>query len=747
LAQESEVVEQGAQAKVVRPTMTVSTFNRRFLLAVSTLVLCLSGASVAHAVSFGGITENVNNDNPLSISVTLSDVSELGNDILNNETDWKLQFSGDTTEYSSVCVPIVDTQFNETLSLPLSSNAYTVNVVGCSNPNNFGFTLANNVFVQSEGTINASIYTNTTTTPSCGINSTHYKIFTNNLGDYLTKTCGQSFSLNNTFLADSDFRIRFSDVDFNDYSEQSFSLIERIDGCTDSQASNYDPLATHDDGSCTYPEPEQGFTFTVEIAPNGFNDVRIIGGTNVSMWGLKNGQSFGAISYTGNSFVWDNFQPIDENLPNGSYCFGDGDVLSTQNCIYGSFNYNNGVISNYQPEQTASTTPYVVINPTTGVVTCPVPPYDQRSFTNYRITQPTGQIFTYSTSGTGICTGSFVASTKITGNLASSTYSNPWGNTWTTGQFKVDFISNASSTYVSFNATCTSNSICTLSNVVGSTPNLSSDTTYRSRITELFVSDLVNGVAQSNLAIINAQWVLNQSEIIRTVSERNPTAVSFSLTKRPSATSSSLGIAITNTATSGSSTASFTGLTDGTYDILVKFSNSGCAIGLSACPFPLSYMYSEFQIIGGDLVYSTTSNEIYNNLTPPSSVSQYEDCGITNISGCISNSFRFLFIPSGESLDNVLDLRSTLETTIPFSYALDIPTVIDNLTNTVQNQSATIELDLGFGMLTLFSIEMVEDFEYSNEIRTLLSYMLWLLFAFAMYRIGLNMFSHHKTDI
>ena len=38
--------------------------------------------------------------------------------------------------------------------------------------------------------------------------------------------------------------------------ETEDSPLEAVLGCTDETAENYNPAATQDDGSCTYPEPE-----------------------------------------------------------------------------------------------------------------------------------------------------------------------------------------------------------------------------------------------------------------------------------------------------------------------------------------------------------------------------------------------------------------------------------------------------------------------------------------------------------
>jgi len=85
-----------------------------------------------------------------------------------------------------------------------------------------------------------------------------------------------------------------------------------------------------------------GITFTDGTAPNTFQDVGMTGGTNHSIWGFRNGTVFGAVSYTGSQYVWDNFQATDEDIPDGLYCFDDDAVYDV--CTDGQFTILNGTI-------------------------------------------------------------------------------------------------------------------------------------------------------------------------------------------------------------------------------------------------------------------------------------------------------------------------------------------------------------------------------------------------------------------
>jgi len=86
-----------------------------------------------------------------------------------------------------------------------------------------------------------------------------------------------------------------------------------------------------------------GILYENATAPNTKLDVHMSSGTSVSIYGFKDAVIFGAISYTGNSYVWDNFQGVDEDIPDGFYCFENTNILN--DCTYGSFYIDQGVIT------------------------------------------------------------------------------------------------------------------------------------------------------------------------------------------------------------------------------------------------------------------------------------------------------------------------------------------------------------------------------------------------------------------
>ncbi|HRP53106.1 MAG TPA: gliding motility-associated C-terminal domain-containing protein [Fluviicola sp.] len=97
-------------------------------------------------------------------------------------------------------------------------------------------------------------------------NSTHYAW---DFGDGTSTTSADLSNVNHTFTNSS--QIRLIAFDANNCSDTSFVSITIVTcGCTDPTASNYNPLAVNDDGSCLYPEPI--FVIPNIFTPNGDGD-------------------------------------------------------------------------------------------------------------------------------------------------------------------------------------------------------------------------------------------------------------------------------------------------------------------------------------------------------------------------------------------------------------------------------------------------------------------------------------------
>jgi len=270
---------------------------------------------------------------------------------------------------------------------------------------------------------------------------------------------------------------------------------------------------------------------------------------------------------------------------------------------------------------------------------------------------------------------------------------------------------------------------------IGELP-LSASSTYQTRFTDLDITG-------TSTVLIDVDYIINLSEINTEVALKNITNVRYGFVKRPSTSIEYQSIDIMPLTATGTSVLELEDLPDGLYDLQVTFGNNGTPFS-SIVPFPLSYVVTTFTIASGTLV-SQGENEYYNNLNPLVIENVYEECSITQLGGCINNSFRFLFIPSNESIEELTDVKSQLETRIPFVYLFDMSQMVSNVFDTAQAQSLDVELNLGFGNLTFIDEEMIANAPQAENIRTLISAFLWVTFALVVYRMALNI--HSKETV
>lgn len=179
---------------------------------------------------------------------------------------------------------------------------------------------------------------------------------------------------------------------------------------------------------------------------------------------------------------------------------------------------------------------------------------------------------------------------------------------------------------------------------------------------------------------IDLSYYLNPNEINKNVSSLNPTQVTLSWAIAPSTAYSKLGYDLpsgTGTSTYRIDVADNNWPDNGTINALVTFSNGGCFLGLSDCPFPKSYLYLTFTM-NNKAVTGTTTVENYNTI---STTVKYEECSLTNFSACINNSLIFLFVPSGDVFTQFLDIRKLLDTIKPFGYFTLALTALNGVNN------------------------------------------------------------------
>jgi len=267
--------------------------------------------------------------------------------------------------------------------------------------------------------------------------------------------------------------------------------------------------------------------------------------------------------------------------------------------------------------------------------------------------------------------------------------------------------------------------------------------TYQTRFETVDITDGTNpGDVQFDITAF-----VSLDEYEPSISSRNPTAIQTRVSLRPATTTTGITEPIENPITEETQTAQpvFEGLADGTYDYNIRFVNTGCVLGLSECPFQIATVNGQFVLSGGVLDTNSTTYEFIDNTIPLARADRYEDCGLTSLSGCINNSFRFLFIPSDDTINELLQIGDEVNEKIPFVYVAEIQNVVEEFFNTPYDQTIDVELDLGFGTITMIDREMIEAVPYVGLLNQLIAGMLWFIFAMSMYRMGLGIHNKETT--
>ncbi len=238
---------------------------------------------------------------------------------------------------------------------------------------------------------------------------------------------------------------------------------------------------------------------------------------------------------------------------------------------------------------------------------------------------------------------------------------------------------------------------------------------------------------------------LDVSEVNTELSNRNPTLVTFETAARATTTQlPSFSEDFDNTIDGFQSifTDSYKTLLvpNTTYDVFVHFDNVGSVFGVSEQPFKETFMYATFSTDASNTPIME-SEEIYDNLVAEPETA-YQECSVTQVTGCINNSFRFLFIPQTSSLDGYILAGEELQTSFPFAFVYDFSESLNDLYTGELTQSATITVPFGdFGDITLLSAGLLEDVPFTPLIRNILGSLLWLMFMMHMYRRTLKIFS------
>lgn len=245
--------------------------------------------------------------------------------------------------------------------------------------------------------------------------------------------------------------------------------------------------------------------------------------------------------------------------------------------------------------------------------------------------------------------------------------------------------------------------------------------------------------------LVNISYFIDPTEKNINISSLNPTLVTVKWANRNNNTFSTLGYSIATSTGTGTVLATIPDgdiQDNGTFDLLIQFSNGGCSIGLSACPFPDSYIYTWFTLTN-KTVTAVGALENYNTANLPIS-KEYGDCGLGDIGGCIINAGIYLFIPSATSLEGIGNTMDIFWTKIPFVYIQDIKTVVQELFPT-GTDSFSLGVETAIGHVEFMSTTKMNETPLLPQLRTMISYFLWIAFAWVVYRKALGIHNTNAT--
>ncbi len=213
------------------------------------------------------------------------------------------------------------------------------------------------------------------------------------------------------------------------------------------------------------------------------------------------------------------------------------------------------------------------------------------------------------------------------------------------------------------------------------------------------------------------EYFIDPLEVNRQVSALNPASIKIQWSLRPQNAISSRSFSIATTTGTTSDILNINKSefpSDGFVDIAIRYSNTGCDLGFSDCPFVDSYIYLSLEMASGTIA-SVSNIENYDTVNVPI---ERESCSITNISACINNALIYLFVPSTDALNDFLLLGDDLDQVKPFGYF-------------------TRALDAIGGISTSTSAYTMPQIPFQESIfdplRDGMSVMLWGVFAFVFY--------------
>jgi hypothetical protein len=235
---------------------------------------------------------------------------------------------------------------------------------------------------------------------------------------------------------------------------------------------------------------------------------------------------------------------------------------------------------------------------------------------------------------------------------------------------------------------------------------------------------------------LTATYFLDTNEINTSISEFNPTLVSFKFVPRTGTNETVFSESINNSVNGTSSvTTDFSTLSDGVYDLQVYFSNSGVLFGAPQ-PFPKSYIYTEFTVSSGT-ISSIGTLELYSPQYFADTTISESECGLTKLDGCLKNFAVWLFYPSDTGMQILADTQESLKSKVPFNYVFGVSDTVQMLSSQ-DGELPALSVEFGqLGEVTLLDSANFEVEPWSSlfaTVRLILQAVIFLTLVFVLYR-------------
>lgn len=194
--------------------------------------------------------------------------------------------------------------------------------------------------------------------------------------------------------------------------------------------------------------------------------------------------------------------------------------------------------------------------------------------------------------------------------------------------------------------------------------------------------------------------------------------------------------------TIGYATTTLTGnqvIPDGNYSAMVNFWN----MATQSFVLNRSNLTINFTVSGGAVTSQTVVDN--NDALFPTPTDVYEECGLTALSGCISNSIRFLFYPSSASVDTFMESYTQLQTKLPFVYAYQASGLLSGMFTGTAGVIPTISVTTDIGEIVFITQSQVAALPFVSLMRSLIAAGLWIMLFVILYRKTLTI--HDKTTV